>query len=167
MSSLSNNKTNLQISLLQVKYRLDVWNIISLQPLLSVIAVFPINHGIGTGWKQNDVPCREETGAQFKQCIERNSYSVREILADTSSKMVESREDFAGNIQAMAQILRIGSGAITSSLNSSIDVEFNNTLSYYIFFLDPLAEFFSMSPIIIPSTMISLVKNHLLVYIKV
>ena len=81
--------------------------------------------------------------------------------------MVESREDFAGNIQAMAQILRIGSGAITSSLNSSIDVEFNNTLSYYIFFLDPLAEFFSMSPIILPSTMISLVKNHLLVYIKV
>ena len=167
MSSLSNNKTNLQISLLQVKYRLDVWNIISLQPLLSVIAVFPLNHGIGTGWKQNDVPCREETGVQFKQCIERNSYSINEILTDYTSRMVERREHFADNMHA--QILRIGSGygAITSSINSSIDLEFNNTLSYYILFLDPLAEFVSMSPTIIPSTMISLVKNHLLVYIKV
>ena len=81
--------------------------------------------------------------------------------------MVERREHFADNMHA--QILRISSGygAITSSINSSIDLEFNNTLSYYILFLDPLAEFVSMSPTIIPSTMISLVKNHLLVYIKV
>ena len=81
--------------------------------------------------------------------------------------MIESKEYYAGNMHAMAHFLRIGDEAITSSMNSSIDIEFNNTLSYYIVFLDPLAEFFSMSPTTIPGTMISLVKNHLLVYIEV
>ena len=82
--------------------------------------------------------------------------------------MVRSRAFFADNMQPMAQILTMDTDSgIISSKYSSISMEFNNTLSYYIFFLDPISVFYSLSPNIMPTTMITLVKNHLLIYIKV
>ena len=79
----------------------------------------------------------------------------------------KSLQEFDGKETAMIQTLEMESGMITSGTDDEKPIILNTTLYYYIFMLDPKAQFFSDSPQILPQTMLSLKANHLFVFIKV
>ena len=103
----------------------------------------------------------------FVKCIEQITYSRKDIFV----YYYKGLPVFSGNEAGMIQTLEMDSEMITIGIESSDDekpIILNTTLlCYYIFMLDPIAQFFSDSPQILPQTMLSLKRNHLFVFLKV
>ena len=142
------------------------------QLFLSGITINPLNKNFGSGLKSNNgTLCR----GLFIQCIEGDVYSVHDINMTTFSFYNKTRYDvkakpfFISKWQGIGLALDMESAMITHLAMESLQLNLNNSLSYFIQIMDPKLQILSDNPDAVPRIMISKRENtgSFLIYLKV
>ena len=143
---------------------------------LSGITIFPLNKNFGSGLKSNnETLCKGFEGDQFIQCIEGDVYSVRDINMTTFSYYNKTRYDvkakpfYINKYHGIGFALDMESAMITHLAMESLQLNLNNSLSYFIQIMDPKLQMLSDNPDAVPRIMISKRENtgSFLIYLKV
>ena len=146
------------------------------QLFLSGITIIPLNKNFGSGLKSNnDTLCRGLVGEKFIQCIEGDVYSVHDINMTTFSFYNKTRYDvkakpfLISKWQGIGLALDMESAMITHLAMESLQLNLNNSLSYFIQIMDPKLQILSDNPDAVPRIMISKRENtgSFLIYLKV
>ena len=125
----------------------------------------------GYGWKSNktkshklstDMPtCKDgETGGDFFQCIENDTYSNKEIILKYSKDFLKVKPFFIFGFMGIAQSME----AISLSL-PQIDIVLNGNFRYFVYLTDPKLTFNTLKPIT-PRTRVAMTENEGLVLLN-
>ena len=115
---------------------------------LLVIVLYRLHPHSG-GWKKekNDALCNSK-GDQFIKCIENNSYYNYGHDIDQSN-FVSAKYFYFDRILIMGQNLEVKSGSITHRFTASLRIPVDDSLSYFIYILDPKIHFPTYDPTMI------------------
>ena len=152
------------------------------------IVVCPRNQISKNGWKGEDISqndpslvmigrCTDEmTGDDLMNCIDDHTFSLIEaIVSARASNMINILNDSAWDASigyimfGKCYTLQLTAGSIGFSVESSLELEFNSSLDYFVFIGDPNFFVITSNPRTIPRILFSLNKDYgkKLVYIDV
>ena len=103
------------------------------------------------GWKiGNGTLCKDYKGDKFIKCIEKITYSVNEIIFIKHENEIISSNVYFDNTFGIISSLRIIKGSITHTISTSMTIQLNGNLSYYVEIIDNRLQSSYESPDIIP-----------------
>ena len=85
------------------------------------------------GWKiGNGTLCKDYKGDKFIKCKEKITYSVNEIIFNKHWDEIISSNVYFDNTFGIISSIRIVKGSITHTISTSMTIQLNGNLSYYV-----------------------------------
>ena len=114
-----------------------------------------MNPSTTSGWKINN--CVLEKNDQLFKCMEKNAYFVRDILiskenqfkpvyekdrivrlfSDATNQSIEIQTYYVTNSNGLAHILKPEAGVITKNISTTLNIDLNMNMSYFVLISDP------------------------------
>ena len=121
--------------------------------------LLPVNPSTASGWKKhNSTSCIGKTGQSFEQCIEDGAYTVEDIFLNNTAITTTSfyMSDKAG---LFPHSIEIPLGVILYSWKTSLEIQLNSSLKYYIIIMDVKLQLLTASPSTFPRSLLTLRSN--------
>ena len=121
------------------------------------MTVFPINPVSLKGFKcsKNEIPCKNEYGGKFIQCIEERAFTTEEIFPKTR-KHYEVKQFYSDYIYGLVQSVDIRPGVISKKQTKTLAIKMNRNMSYHIQFHDSNLKFYKAIPDTLPRSTLHL-----------
>ena len=121
--------------------------------------LLPVNPNTARRWKTyNSTFCMNKTGQSFEQCLEDGAYTKEDILLNDTAVTATPvyMLDKAGLFPHTIEIPR---GVILYSWKTSLEIQLNSNLQYWISIVDSKLQLLTTSPSTFPRSLLTLKNN--------
>ena len=129
---------------------------------MEAIIIQPANSITGLGFKRsNFTNCKETYGEKLIQCVEENSFAVKDIFIGRMKHYDVKLIYFDNKYRGLVQPLKIDSdpGVISKSFTRTLSLKMNPKMTYEITIADPKLQFSSYNRHSIPTSLITMKEN--------
>ena len=121
--------------------------------------LLPVNPNTARRWKTyNSTLCMNETGQSFEQCIEDGAYAGKDIFLNDTT-VTATPVYMSDNIGLFPHSIEIPLGLILYSWKTSLEIQLNSSLKYYIIIMDAKLQLLTASPSTFPRSLLTLKNN--------
>ena len=117
----------------------------------------------------NSIICMNSSGSDFIACAQKEVYTLNEVIINSTDPASFNASSFYTSdfIGYVLHSIDVKPGYMTHNLISTLFIELNQNLSYYIVFTDPKFKFLTASPDTFPRPVLTFEKAAVQAYIKV
>ena len=118
--------------------------------------LLPVNPNTARRWKTyNSTFCMNKTGQSFEHCIEDGAYTGKGIFLNDTA-VTATPVYMSDNVGLFPHSIEIPSGLILYSWKTSLEIQLNSSLKYYIIIMDAKLQLLTASPSTFPRSLLTL-----------